>query len=919
MIDSSPTAGGIANWAEVKAQARDDARHRARRRGRPQRAAAGDRPVRPLPPRPERVPADRHGATATSSSRATRPPNDGTRHLDRRTPCAPNHAFLDDIAHHAVPFGDHDGNPAHAAPGARPRRGRRRRADRPDDNNPATYDDELLDAHFITGDGRGNENIGLTAVHHVFHAEHNRLVDHVKDVVLERDGRRRVPQRVAEDAVAAIPADRSTLVWNGERLFQAARFATEMQYQHLVFEEFARKVQPQVNLFAGYDDRRSTRRSSPSSPTRVYRFGHSMLTETVARTNAGRHSRTTSACSRRSSTRSRSPTAARGGLTPSQAAGAIVRGMTRQRGNEIDEFVTDALRNNLLGLPLDLAAINMARARDTGVPSLNAARRKFYDDDEQLGARAVRELGGLRASASSTRSRWSTSSPPTARTPSITGATTLDGQARGGDAARARRRGRAGGPRVDFLNSDRAPGPTAPDGVTNTGLDDVDFWIGGLAEKQMPFGGLLGSTFNFVFETQMEKLQDGDRFYYLARTAGLNFLTQLEENSFAELVMRNTDAKHLPVRHLLAPDFTFELGKLGTDAGRSQDDPDDRRATSRRCSMRMPNGTVRFSGGEHVVIGGTDGRRHRCGPSDGDDTVWGDGGNDRIEGGAGNDALNGGDGDDIITDLFGDDNIKGGDGNDAINAGSGFDLILLRHRQRLRRRRRRTRRRPSAAAATTSSSPATPTTSCSATRATTGSRAATRPTCCRATTATRSRTDRIAGDDVIIGDGGNDDYDSEGGDDIMVTDPASSATRACSASTGSPTRATRSRRRPTWTSPACCRRTRTTSATASTWSRACRAGTSTTPSAATTRLGLRPTRSGQRAWRHADADRAIAGLQDLLGAGVTVVHRRQHHPRRRRQRPHRGPRRRRHHRRRPLAQRASSRRRIPTTPAPPSG
>ena len=50
--------------------------------------------------------------------------------------------------------------------------------------------------------------------------------------------------------------------------------------------------------------------------------------------------------------------------------------MTRQVGNEIDEFVTDALRNNLLGLPLDLAAINIARGRDTGVPSLNAARRR---------------------------------------------------------------------------------------------------------------------------------------------------------------------------------------------------------------------------------------------------------------------------------------------------------------------------------------------------------------------------------------------------------------------------------------------------------------------------------------------------------------------------------------------------------------
>ena len=74
-----------------------------------------------------------------------------------------------------------------------------------------------------------------------------------------------------------------------------------------------------------------------------------------------------------------------------------------------------------------------------------------------------------------------------------------------------------------------------------TGLNDVDLWMGGLAEKQVVFGGLLGSTFNYVFETQMEDLQFGDRFYYLSRTAGLNLLTQLEGNSFAELISRNTD------------------------------------------------------------------------------------------------------------------------------------------------------------------------------------------------------------------------------------------------------------------------------------------------------------------------------------------------------------------------------------------
>ena len=60
------------------------------------------------------------------------------------------------------------------------------------------------------------------------------------------------------------------------------------------------------------------------------------------------------------------------------AAGAILRGMTRQVGNEIDEFLTEALRNNLVGLPLDLATLNMARARDVGIPSLNEFRREIF-------------------------------------------------------------------------------------------------------------------------------------------------------------------------------------------------------------------------------------------------------------------------------------------------------------------------------------------------------------------------------------------------------------------------------------------------------------------------------------------------------------------------------------------------------------
>ena len=120
-------------------------------------------------------------------------------------------------------------------------------------------------------------------------------------------------------------------------------------------------------------------------------------------------------------------------------------------------------------------------------------------------------------------------------------------------------------------------------------MDDIDLWVGGLAEKTNLFGGLLGSTFNYVFEKQMTDLQNGDRLYYLARTPGMNLRTQLEGNSFAELVMRNTDAHSLKADAFGTADCKFELGNLaGTAAGfqrRATRSPTTRRrsATRTRC------------------------------------------------------------------------------------------------------------------------------------------------------------------------------------------------------------------------------------------------------------------------------------------------------------------------------------------------
>ena len=206
--------------------------------------------------------------------------------------------FLTDIAHNADPS-PQDTRPR---PGDTPTAGRRHRRRRPGaadfaEQAAGTYDDELLDAHFAAGDGRVNENIALTTIHQIFHSEHDRLVDDIKTHA--RPTRRRAR---ADLARLAAPTDadagrRAVGYGYGERLFQAARFVTEMEYQHLVFEEFARKVQPAIRPFHVYHPDINPAIQAEFAHA-VYRFGHSMLDDDVARKtdDAERERRPTTRC-----------------------------------------------------------------------------------------------------------------------------------------------------------------------------------------------------------------------------------------------------------------------------------------------------------------------------------------------------------------------------------------------------------------------------------------------------------------------------------------------------------------------------------------------------------------------------------------------------------------------------------------------
>ncbi len=376
-------------------------------------------------------------------------------------------------------------------------------------------------------------------------------------------------------------------------------------------------------------------------------------------------------------------------------------GSSDQVGNELDEFVVETLRNNLLGLPLDLPAINMTRARDVGVPPLNQFRRQVFaqTNDGQLAPYTSWSDFGQHLKHPESLVNFVAAY---GLHPTITGATTLAAKRA---AARAI---------VDPLPSDVPPldaadfmfstgaYATPPGGLTVTGLDNVDMWVGGLAEITNLFGGLLGTTFNYVFQLSMENLQEGDRFYYLARTPGMNLRTQLEGNSFAELIQRNTDGTNtLKADAFASADCKFQLGALtfpapagsfNTGPGSIADDPLTTDCDENRLLLREPNaatadnpiGEVMYRQFNSVdptgingqaVYNGTPGVDRVTGGND-NDTFWGGPGKDVIEGNGGDDIALGGDDNDIITDVGGADVLKGGPGNDAIDTGIGDDISM---------------------------------------------------------------------------------------------------------------------------------------------------------------------------------------------------------------------------------------------------
>ncbi len=206
-------------------------------------------------------------------------------------------------------------------------------------------DNENGEDQFLSGDVRVNEQPGLTAMHTLFSREHNRLADELK-------------------------AEFPTLT--DEEIYQRARMLVIAEMQQITFNEFLPILlgDGAPGPYAGYDDTVSPDIAQEFA-TGCYRFGHSMVSGTINFADLNGDI---------SNTFDLRDVYFNPDVIRDNGIEGFLYGLTLKEAQTLDLEVVDDMRNLLFvgvgtfGIGLDLAALNIQRGRDHGLPSYNDFR-----------------------------------------------------------------------------------------------------------------------------------------------------------------------------------------------------------------------------------------------------------------------------------------------------------------------------------------------------------------------------------------------------------------------------------------------------------------------------------------------------------------------------------------------------------------
>ncbi len=209
---------------------------------------------------------------------------------------------------------------------------------------------------FLAGDIRANEQVALTALHTLFVREHNHWAGEF----------RRANPAAAEDET-----------------YEFARMIVGAEVQVVTYREFLPLLlgPDAIPPYRGYSAEADSRIANEFA-TAAFRLGHSLLPAVLRRIDAD--GATIDAVDLPLAEAFFNPT-----LIEKHGIDPLLRGLAAGPCQELDGMLVDDVRNFLFGPPgsggLDLAALNIQRGRDHGLPSYNAARR-------HLGLRPARDF-----------------------------------------------------------------------------------------------------------------------------------------------------------------------------------------------------------------------------------------------------------------------------------------------------------------------------------------------------------------------------------------------------------------------------------------------------------------------------------------------------------------------------------------------
>ncbi|XP_054736235.1 peroxidasin [Anastrepha obliqua] len=309
---------------------------------------------------------------------------------------------------------------------------------------------------FVAGDIRVNEQIGLLAMHTVWMRAHNRIATKLRDINPH---------------------------WDGDTIYQETRKIVGAQMQHITFKHWLPIIIGESGMqllgeYRGYDPNINPSIANVFA-TAALRFGHTIINPVLHRLNSTFQPIAQGHLPLHKAFFAPWRMAYEGGVDP------LIRGMfsipakLKTPHENLNIELTEKLFQTSHAVALDLAAINIQRGRDHGLPGYNTYRQfcnlstavTFEDLQHDIKNAEVRK-------------------------------------------------------KLQELYGHP---------------DNIDVWVGGILEDQVE-GGKVGPLFQCLLVEQFRRLRDGDRFYYENEGVFIpQQLNQIKQTSLGRILCENGD------------------------------------------------------------------------------------------------------------------------------------------------------------------------------------------------------------------------------------------------------------------------------------------------------------------------------------------------------------------------------------------